>query len=39
MVAEKQYYHELFIKNEDNMKKLCGVIKNIINKKKILYTK
>ena len=34
MAAEKQYYHELLIKNKDNMKKSWGVIKNIINKKK-----
>ena len=34
MAAEKQYYHELLIKNKDNMKKSWGDIKNIINKKK-----
>ena len=39
MAAEKQHYHELLIKNKDNMKKYWGVRKNIINKKKILYTK
>ena len=34
MAAEKQHYHELLIKNKDNMKKYWGVRKNIINKKK-----
>ena len=37
VAAEKQYYHELLIMNKDNMKKSWGVIKNIINRKKILY--
>ena len=37
LAAEKQYYHKLLIMNKDNMKKSWGVIKNIINRIKILY--
>ena len=34
IAAEKQYYHELVIRNKDNMKKSWGIIKYIINKNK-----
>ena len=31
-VAEKHYYHDLIVKNRNDMKKSWGIIKNIINK-------
>ena len=34
IAAEKQYYHELVTRNNDNMKKSWGIIKDIINKNK-----